>query len=51
MKTIKNKIGAVIILLISLVPVAIDNDITCLFLFGALAIYMFFAKEDLFYSK
>ena len=50
MKTIKNKIGAVILMLISLVSLIIDHDITCLLVLGTIAIGMFFAKESVFYE-
>lgn len=47
--TIKNKLGAIALILAGLVPCWLDNDATALVLFAMLAIPMFFSKESWFY--
>ena len=46
----KNEISAVILMLILLVSLIVDNDITCMLLLGTIVIEMFFAKESVFYE-
>jgi hypothetical protein len=46
MKTWKNKLMAVALLLAGCAGVAAEKDATALVLFGCFAIPMFFAKED-----
>lgn len=45
-KTIKNKIVAMVFLIVGLLSVLIEGDITALVLFGIIAIPLFFAKEN-----
>ena len=46
MKTLKNKLYAITLLICGYVLVLIDNDGTALVLFGMIAIPLFFAKEN-----
>lgn len=45
-RTFKNKVCALALLIAGMVPVWIDGDGTALIFFGCLAIPMFFAKEN-----
>lgn len=47
--TIKNKLGAIFMILVGLVPCWLDNDATALVLFSMIAIPMFFSKKAWFY--
>ena len=46
MKTLKNKLYAIILLICGYLSTLIDNDATALVLFAFFAIPMFFAKEN-----
>ena len=48
MKTLKNKIAALSLVLAGLVPTLLDGDATVLVFAGLFAIPLFFAKEDVF---
>ena len=45
MKTLKNKLYAVVLLICGYLPVLIDKDATALVFFAFIAIPLFFAKE------
>lgn len=47
-KTIKNKIAALGMIMVGLVPALLDGDATVLVFAGLFAIPLFFAKEDVF---
>lgn len=49
MKTLKNKIYAVVLLICGYLPVIIDKDATALVFFAFIAIPLFFAKENWIY--
>lgn len=46
MKTLKNKIVAVTMILAGCIPVWLDNDATVLVMFGCIAVPLFFAKKQ-----
>lgn len=46
MKTLKNKLCSVALVLCGCVLTFLDNDATALVLFGMIAVPMFFAKEN-----
>lgn len=46
MKTIKNKICAVLMILLGLMPVFLIEDATALIILGCLSIPLFFAKKN-----
>ena len=46
MKTLKNKLYAIVLLLCWYMPVLIDGDGTALVFIGMIAIPLFFAKEN-----
>lgn len=48
MHTFKNKMMAILMVILSFIPVTIDSDITALVFVLMLAIPMFFAKENWF---
>lgn len=45
-KTIKNKLAAIALIGIGIIPCLIDHDATTLILFGCIAVPMFFAKDE-----
>ena len=49
MKTLKNKLYAVVLLICGYLPVLIDKDATALVFFAFIAIPSFFAKENWIY--
>lgn len=49
MKTLKNKLYAVVLLICGYLPVLIDKDATALAFFAFIAIPLFFAKENWIY--
>lgn len=49
MKTLKNKLYAVVLLICGYLPVLIDKDATALVFFAFIAIPLFFAKENWIY--
>lgn len=49
MKTLKNKLYAILLLVCGYMPVLIDKDGTALVFFGCIAIPLFFAKENWIY--
>lgn len=49
MKTLKNKLYAIILLICGYLPVLIDGDGTALVLFGFITAPLFFAKENWIY--
>ncbi len=49
MKTLKNKLYAVVLLICGYLPVLIDKDVTALVFFAFIAIPLFFAKENWIY--
>lgn len=49
MKTLKNKLYAVVLLICGYLPVLIDKDVTVLVFFAFIAIPLFFAKENWIY--
>ena len=49
MKTLKNKLYAVVLLICGYLPVLIDKDSTVLVFFAFIAIPLFFAKENWIY--
>lgn len=49
MKTLKNKLYAIILLICGYLPVLIDKDATALVSFAFIAIPLFFAKENWIY--
>lgn len=49
MKTLKNKVFAVVLLGMGYLGTLFDNDITALIFFAFIAIPMFFAKENWIY--
>lgn len=50
MKTLKNKLGAILLLAIGCLPAVLDGDLTCLLFFAVIAIPLFFSKENWFYE-
>ena len=46
MKTLKNKLYAIALLVCGSLGVALENDATALVLFGMIAVPLFFAKEN-----
>lgn len=46
MKTLKNKLYAIALLVCGSLGVAMENDATALVLFGMIAVPLFFAKEN-----
>ena len=46
MKTLKNKLYAIALLVCGSLGVALENDSTALVLFGMIAVPLFFAKEN-----
>lgn len=50
-KTIKNKLMALALIGVGIVPIFIDGDATVLVLSLIIGVPMFFAKEDLTYGK
>ena len=46
MKTLKNKIYAIALLICGCIPIFIDGDVTMLIFFGCIAIPLFFAKKN-----
>lgn len=46
MKTLKNKVYAIVLLACGVVPMLIDGDGTAFVFFGFIAIPLFFAKEN-----
>ncbi len=49
MKTRKNKLYAVVLLICGYLPVLIDNDATSLIFLALIAVPLFFAKENWIY--
>lgn len=49
MKTLKNKLYAVVLLICGYLPVLIDKDATALVFFAFIVIPLFFAKENWIY--
>jgi len=49
MKTIKNKLVALSLILVGLAPTILDRDSTALIFFSIIAIPLFFAKENWIY--
>lgn len=49
MKTLKNKLYAIGLLIRGYLPIPIENDATALVFFGMIAIPLFFAKENWIY--
>lgn len=49
MKTLKNKLCAVVLLICGYLQVLIDKDATALVFLALIAVPMFFAKENLIY--
>lgn len=49
MKTLKNKLYAVVLLICGYLPVLIDKDATALVFFAFIEIPLFFAKENWIY--
>lgn len=50
MKTVKNKIAALIFLLIGIGTTIATHDATCLLFLGAVAVSLLFTKENWFYE-
>lgn len=50
MKTIKNKIAAITLIALGFIPTIAYGDLTCLIFLAAVAIPLFFAKENWFYE-
>lgn len=49
MKTLKNKVYGIAMILIGLVPVWIDGDATALLFFGLIGLYLICAKDNWIY--
>lgn len=45
-ETYKNKISAILILVLCIVSIKIENDLTVLLLLGPLCVYLFFSKKN-----
>lgn len=48
-KTLKNKLFAIVLVIVGLVPTIIDHDATALIFLSCIALPLFFAKENWLY--